>query len=71
MIIVVPAATPVTIAFSDPTVAAALLLLLHTPPAIASLSVVVKPAHTVAVPVTDAGSASIVTVVVVAHPPAE
>ena len=42
----------------------------HVPPVVASLSVAVKPAHTVAVPVTDAGSASIVTVVVVAHPPA-
>jgi len=34
----------------DPTVATVVLLLLHVPPVIASLSVVVAPTHTVAVP---------------------
>ena len=49
--VVVPALTPVT-APVLPTVAIAVLLLLHTPPVVASLNVVVAPEHTDFVPVT-------------------
>ncbi len=47
----VPAATPVTIPEPVPTVAIPLLLLLHVPLLVASLSVVVAPAHTILDPV--------------------
>ena len=46
----VPPATPLTIP-DELTVALAVLLLLHVPPAVASLNVVVAPLHTDAVPV--------------------
>ena len=45
-----------------PTVATDPLLLVQVPPEVASVRLVVKPAHTVAVPVTDAGTGLIVTV---------
>ena len=53
VIVAVPAATPVTIPVLEPTVAFALLLL-HVPDvpvAVASLSVIVDPTHTVSLPV--------------------
>ena len=46
----VPATAPLTMP-DVPIVATVVLLLLHTPPVVASLNVVVEPAHTVAVPV--------------------
>ena len=46
----VPAATPVTIPVLF-TVAIAVLLLLHTPPAVALLNVVVEPTQALVVPV--------------------
>ena len=49
----VPAVTPVTT--PPATVASAVLLLLHAPPLVASLSAVVKPVHTIAVPAIAAG----------------
>ena len=49
-----PCETPVTTP-AIPTVATAVLLLLHTPPVVTSLSVVVLPAQTVGVPVIAAG----------------
>jgi len=52
--VAVPAATPPTTPLEF-TVATAALLLLHTPPDVASLSVVVRPEQTVSVPVMDAG----------------
>ena len=45
-----PAATPVTIPF-DPTPAVNAALLLHVPPAVASVSAVAEPTHTTGVPV--------------------
>ena len=45
-----PAAIPVTVP-SEPTVALAVLLLLHVPPAVASVRLTVKPTHIGALPV--------------------
>ena len=53
--VAVPALAPVTIPLV-PTLAMEVALLLHVPPAVASLSVVVNPWHTVNVPVIDAGA---------------
>ena len=63
--VVVPEATPVTTPEAL-TVAADVLLLLHTPPPVASLSVVVALAHTVVVPVIEPadGSGLMVTIAV-------
>jgi hypothetical protein len=52
----VPAATPLTVPDPEPTVACAVLLLLQVPPAVPSLKVVVKPTHTLVVPVIAAGT---------------
>ena len=60
----VPADTPPTTPVAAPTVAMPVLPLLHTPPPVASLSVVVCPTHTFIVPVMAAGAAIIVTVAV-------
>ena len=49
-------------------VATAGVALLHVPPAVALLSVVVEPTHTLVVPVMAAGSGLTVTVAVTAHP---
>ena len=63
----VPAVTPVT---TPPTVivATAGVALLHAPPAVALLKVVVALTHTLVVPVMAAGSGFTVTVVVTAQP---
>ena len=45
-----PAETPVTIPVEEPTVAIAVLLLLQCPPDVESLSDLVEPTHTLAVP---------------------
>ena len=66
--VAVPVDTPVTIPVVAPTVAVAVLLLLHVPPVVGSLSVVVAPMHTTAVPVIAAGSGFTVTVAVFVHP---
>ena len=58
-----PVATPLTTPVAL-TVAMAVLLLLHAPPAVASLSVVVPPTHNVVVPVITAGSGVTVTTAV-------
>lgn len=63
----VPDATPETIPELEPTVATPVLLLVHNPPP-ASLSVVIEPAHTSAVPLIDDGDGLTVTTVVVVHP---
>jgi hypothetical protein len=47
-----------------PTEATAVLLLAHPPPDVASVRLVVLPAHTDVVPVIDEGSAFTVTVIV-------
>ena len=49
-IVTIPADTPLTMPV-EPTVATNVLPLLHTPPLVASLNVVVEPAHTLMVPV--------------------
>jgi hypothetical protein len=64
----VPAVTPVTIPEAAPIVAMLVLPLSHVPPAEASVSVVVRPIHTVAVPPMDAGNGLTVTIVVVVQP---
>ena len=66
--IVVPTATPVTVPLSEPTVAAAELLLIHTPPPTASLSVVVSFAHTADAPIIPVGERLTVTAVVALQP---
>ena len=67
--VAVPAATPVTIPVTEPTVALAVLLLVHVPPVVTSVNVVVVPVHTFSVPViglTDVGVT--VTTVVTSQP---
>lgn len=68
MITGVPDATPVTTPLDEPTVACAVLLLVHVPPAILLLNVVVWPTHTVGVPVITDGAAFTVNDVVREHP---
>lgn len=54
-IIGVPVANPATIPVPAPTDPSAGLLLLHVPPVVPSLNVVVEPTHTFVVPVITAG----------------
>jgi hypothetical protein len=63
----VPAATAVTIPV-DPTMARAVLLLLHAPPEVRSVNGTVNPAHSVFIPEIADGTGFTVTPVVVAHP---
>ena len=64
----VPAVTPVTIPLDDPIVATAVLPLLHAPPEVPLVNVVVLPMHTESVPPILAGSAYTVTILVAAQP---
>ena len=57
-----PAETPVTTPVVAPTVATDVLLLLHEPPDVASVSVIVEPVHTELLP--DIAAADVVTVTV-------
>ena len=57
----VPAAIPVTIPVADPTDPWAGVLLVQTPPVVALDSVLVKPIHTLGVPVIEAGAVFTVT----------
>lgn len=66
--IAVPALTPLTMPVPEPTVAIAVLLLLHAPPVIVSLSVVVAPTHAVADPVIVGGNAFTVTAFIALQP---
>lgn len=61
-----PGDTPVTIP-ADVTVATDVLLLLHVPPVVASLSRVVRPTHIDVTPVIDAGGIFTVTNTVAVH----
>jgi len=61
-----PAATPVAIPVEEPIVANELLLLVHVPPGVVELNIVVRPVQTVSVPVIFAGFALTVTVFVAA-----
>lgn len=69
--IVVPIVTPVIVPFSDPIVAAAVLLLVHTPPPTASLSVVVSFAQTPDAPIIAVGDKPTVIVVMAIQPSAD
>jgi hypothetical protein len=71
VIVAVFAATPLTTPVEEPTVAVVTSLLLHVPPDAASVKPVVKPTHTVAMPVMAGGSAFTVTVVVAVQPVAK
>ena len=64
----VPADTPVTVPEDAPTVARAVLLLLHVPPTDPLLSVVELPVQTSAPPVDAPGVATTVTTAVLAQP---
>lgn len=65
-----PPLTPVITPVPVVAVAIDVLLLLHAPPVDVELSVVVAPAHTVAVPVIADGSVFTVTTTVALHPDA-
>ncbi len=67
VIVALPEATPVTIPLV-PTVATAVLLLLHAPPVVASAKVVVSSGQTDAVPVIAAGFAFVVNIAVTRQP---
>ena len=68
----VPADTPITRPVDEPIVATGVMLLLQVPPVVASLSKVVAPTHTLAVPVIAGGPEVTVTVVVdIQLPPSE
>ena len=73
VIVAVPGAgvedTPITTPVVDPTDAIAALLLLHVPPGVAELSVVVLPWHIVSTPVIFAGIGNTVKVIVAIQPP--
>ena len=69
MIVTLPAATPLTTPVPAPTVATDVLLLVHVPPGVVFVKVVVAPAHTVDEPgVMADGRAATVTVLVTLHP---
>ena len=69
VIVDVPAFAPVTTPVDEPTVAFAVVLLVHVPPVVPVLaSVVVALLHTVSVPDMAVGSASIFTVVTLVQP---
>jgi hypothetical protein len=61
---VAPLEIPVTIPVAEPTVPIAVALLLHVPPHVVQLSVVLPPTHTAARPVTGAGNGLTVSVAV-------
>ena len=71
MSVAVPKELPVAIPLLKPMVSTAVLLLAHVPPVVASDKVVVKPTHTVMVPVMADGSAFTVTVAVMKQPLAD
>ena len=64
-IVAVPGVTPLTTPLVEPTVATAVLLLLHVPPLTASANVVFAPTHADTVPVMLAGATFTVIVAVV------
>jgi hypothetical protein len=69
VIVAVPEAMPVTTPVPVPTVAILVLLLVHIPPDIEELKVVVAPSHTVVVPLIAPGVAITVTTCVAATEP--
>lgn len=71
VIVTLPVWLPVTIPFSDPTVAVLVEDEVHRPPPGISLSSAVAPAHTVALPVMAPGEGLTVIVLVVTQPAVE
>ena len=69
MMVAVPPVIPVRIPVVAPIVPTAVLLLLQVPPVLASLRVVVLPAHIGVVPIMAPGVGFTVIVVVVLQPP--
>jgi hypothetical protein len=61
---VVPVVTPLTMPDDEPTVATVVLLLIQVPPAVASVTVIVEPAHTLVGPLIAAGAGLTVTTAV-------
>lgn len=68
MIVAVPAATPDTMPDAEPTEAVVASLLLHVPPVVASVSVMVLPMQTKVKPDMGAGVLNTVTDAVLKHP---
>lgn len=66
--VAVPIELPVTSPVLLPTVATPTVPLVHVPPVVALLSVVIEPTHTVAVPVMAAGAPIIQTLYVAKQP---
>lgn len=66
--VAVPELTPVAMPVDEPILAIAVLLLLHVPPAVASLSVVLNPTHRLLLPVMAAGDVLTVSVEKAAQP---
>ena len=67
-IVAVPEVTPYASPEDRPMVATAALLLVHMPPGVASVKVVVLPGHTAAPPPITSGRALMVTVVIAVQP---
>ena len=63
-----PPPAPVTTPVPVPTVATVVVLLVHLPPAVPSLSVPACPTHSVVIPVMGSGLAFTVITVLVIHP---
>lgn len=68
VIVAVDPATPVTIPDVCPTVAIAVLLLLHVPPVTVLVNTVVEPAHIIAFPLMDVGGRFTDVIVDAMHP---
>lgn len=68
VIVAVPAAIPFTIPVDEPMVAMVVLLLLHVPPLVASVSVVLPLTQALAVPDIAAGAVSTVSLKVAEQP---
>jgi hypothetical protein len=64
----VPADTPFTIPENVPIIATAVLLLLHVPPGVGLVSIVVVPRHALSRPDIGLGSGFTVTVVIAVQP---
>lgn len=69
--VVFPDANPVTIPVLEPTIAAATLLLVHTPPVVVLLKVVAAPTHKEGKPVLADGDTTVITDVAMQPAPKE
>lgn len=66
--VAVPGLTPVTMPVEAPTEATSGLLLLHVPPEVGSVRVVVRPTHNIDVPLIGAGNGFTVMTAMAKHP---